>query len=120
MNDESYELWFKPVKHVSLETGSLVVQVPNPFFLDWMWDHYQPQIEKLLAERVGEPVTLCFQVVQSPEQPMPSAPLMIPPISRVSPASDHPSLDNHLNPRYTFDSFVVGHSNRFAQAASQA
>ncbi len=117
MNDESYELWFKPIKPVSLETGSFVIQVPNPFFSEWMRDHYLPQIEKLLQERVGQPVALSFQVLQSTEAlaPIPSAPRIVTP----HPA-EPPHLDNHLNPRYMFDTFVVGHSNRFAQAASQA
>lgn len=117
MNDESYELWLKPVKPVSLETGNLVVQVPNPFFSDWMRDHYQAQIEKLLQERVGEPVLLSFQVLQRSESP---APLPPPSPAVVSPTHESAHLDTHLNPRYTFDTFVVGHSNRFAQAASQA
>jgi chromosomal replication initiator protein len=116
MNDESYELWLKPVKPVSLEAGRFAIQVPNSFFSDWMRDHYQTQIEKLLQERVGEPVALSFQVVQS-SQPV------IPLIPAPAPAIAHPPeavMDTHLNPRYTFDSFVVGHANRFAQAASQA
>src|SRR3954471_14994509 len=117
MNDESYELWLKPVKPVSFETGCLVVQVPNPFFTEWMRDHYQSQIEKLLQERVGEPVSLTFQVLQTAESP---APLPSIPKTNTHPVIEAPLLENHLNPRYAFDTFVVGHSNRFAQAASQA
>jgi chromosomal replication initiator protein len=116
LNDESYELWFKPVKPVALETGTLVIQVPNPFFSDWMRDHYQPEIEKLLQERVGQPVTLSFRIIQSVDTPIPPRPT--PSIIVSSPAEA--ALDTHLNPRYAFDTFVVGHSNRFAQAASQA
>jgi chromosomal replication initiator protein len=120
LNDESYELWFKPVKPVSLDTGCLVVQVPNPFFSDWMRDHYKERIEQLLQERVGQPVSLSFEVVPGLSTP----PAQIPTVSTVpvvvSHLPEHPTLETHLNPRYTFDSFVVGHSNRFAQAASQA
>src|SRR6478736_4102847 len=62
MNDESYELWFKPVRPLSLDAGKLVLQVPNNFFCDWLRDHYQPLIEQLLQERAGESLVLTFQV----------------------------------------------------------
>jgi chromosomal replication initiator protein len=117
MNDESYELWFKPVKPVSIDSGKLVLQVPNNFFSDWLRDHYQPLIEQLLKERAGEVLVLDFKVGGSPEM------LFSPPTPPALVHSTHPEvapLDNHLNPRYTFDTFIVGHSNRFAQAASQA
>jgi chromosomal replication initiator protein len=119
MNDESYELWLKPVVPVSLETGHLVVQVPNLFFSNWMHDHYQSQIEKLLQDRLGEPVTLSFQIVERHEPAMPSRPAPGAGAPARVPLAQ-PLLDNHLNSRYMFDTFVVGHSNRFAQAASQA
>src|SRR3954471_10285110 len=106
MNDESYELWFKPVRPVSLETGSLVIQVPNPFFSDWMRDHYQSQIEKLLHERVGEPVSLAFQILRTADLPIPSIPMTPAPMSLPKEIIQ----ETHLNPRYAFDTFVVGHS----------
>src|SRR5205807_9551240 len=62
MNDESFDLWFRPIIAVSLEAGRLVLQVPNAFFADWLRDHYQARIEALLLERAGEPVTLSFSV----------------------------------------------------------
>jgi chromosomal replication initiator protein len=123
LNDDSYELWFKPVKPVSFETGVLMVQVPNPFFSEWLRDHYQSQIEKLLQERIGEPVSLSFQVVHAVAAPIPLIPATTsaPTVAPLShPHHDGTALETHLNPRYTFDTFVVGHSNRFAQAASQA
>ncbi len=120
MNDESFDLWFRPIKALSLEGGRLVLQVPNAFFADWLRDHYQARIESLLNERAGEPVSLSFSVLRPAEDLIrtntpahSSAPLIIP-------GPSAPSIETHLNPRYTFDAFIVGHSNRFAQAASQA
>jgi len=120
MNGESFDLWFRPIKALSAEGGRLVLQVPNAFFADWLRDHYQTRIEALLKERSGEAISLSFSVLRPVDEllktsaPAPSSmPIIIP-----GPAT--PSIETHLNSRYTFDTFVVGHSNRFAQAASQA
>jgi chromosomal replication initiator protein len=121
MNDESFELWFRPIKALTLESGRLILQVPNAFFADWLRDHYQNRIEQMLKERSGDAMTLSFQVLHTPEEVLKPAPIptMIsaPPSP---PVHSGPALEPSLNPRYTFETFVVGHSNRFAQAASQA
>jgi chromosomal replication initiator protein len=120
MNNESFDLWFRPVKALTMEGNRLVLQVPNAFFADWMRDHYQTRIEVLLQERAGEPVTLSFSVLHQIEESVrPSAPPMMA-AAPIAAAPSGPPLETHLNPRYTFETFVVGHSNRFAQAASQA
>jgi chromosomal replication initiator protein len=120
MNDESFDLWFRPIKALSMEAGRLVLQVPNAFFADWLRDHYQARIESLLREHSGEAISLSFSVLRPVEDlnksgtPVPTrAPVALP-------GPTTPPLETHLNPRYTFEAFVVGHSNRFAQAASQA
>jgi len=120
MNNESFDLWFRPIKALSMEGNRLVLQVPNGFFADWLRDHYQTRIESLLKERSGETISLSFSVLRPMEELMrPSVPRPV-----ASPAAPSapvlPPLETHLNSRYTFDTFIVGHSNRFAQAASQA
>ncbi len=120
MNNESFDLWFRPIKALSLEGGRLVLQVPNAFFADWLRDHYQARIEALLKERSNESVTLSFSVQQPvPDLLKPATPAP-PPAPLIVPGPIAPPIETYLNPRYTFDAFVVGHSNRFAQAASQA
>src|SRR5579864_6358270 len=64
MNDESFDLWFRPIKALSVEGSRLVLQVPNAFFADWLRDHYQTRIEALLKERSGEVINLSFSVLQ--------------------------------------------------------
>src|ERR1700690_3455481 len=102
INDESFDLWFRPIKALSLEGGRLVLQVPNAFFADWLRDHYQTRIEALLKERSNESVSLSFSVQRpvadllKPNAPAPApAPLIVPgPVA--------PPIDSYLNPRYTF------------------
>ncbi len=120
MNDESFDLWFRPIKALSMEGSRLVLQVPNAFFADWLRDHYQTRIESLLQERSGEPINLSFSVLRPVEdliRPPHPTPLSAPIVASAPVA---PPIETHLNSRYTFETFVVGHSNRFAQAASQA
>src|ERR1700720_4453206 len=111
MNDESFDLWFRPIKALSAEGGRLVLQVPNAFFADWLRDHYQTRIEALLKERSGEALALIFQVMRSTEESDgpsgPTAPSI--PASMATPST--PPLETYLNSRYTFDTFIVGHSN---------
>src|SRR5882724_245258 len=119
MNDESFDLWFRPIKALSVEGSRLVLQVPNAFFADWLRDHYQARIESLLKERSGEVINLSFSVLRPAEEFVKtdsSSPLGAPSLAA---APSMPPLETHLNARYTFGTFVVGQSNRFAQAASQ-
>jgi chromosomal replication initiator protein len=119
MNDESFDLWLRPIKPLFVESGRIVLQVPNAFFADWLRDHYQARIEELLKAQAGETISLSFQVLRSVEDAVKPAPPAIPlPVAPRGPAL--PPLENHLSARYTFETFVIGHSNRFAQAASQA
>ena len=120
MNDESFDLWFRPIKALAVESNRLVLQVPNAFFADWLRDHYQTRIEALLKERSGESINLSFSVLRPLDEIAKThTPRSVSP-SPAIPAPAGPPLENHLNARYSFETFVVGHSNRFAQAASQA
>jgi chromosomal replication initiator protein len=122
LNDESFDLWLRPIKPLTLENGRFILQVPNAFFADWLRDHYQALLEELLKNHSGESITLTFEVLSisgDSTQVSATAPLAIP-RPRLAPIPLAPPMESFLNSRYTFDTFVVGHSNRFAQAASQA
>ena len=45
--DESLELWFRPLKPISLENGIFTLQCPNKFFSDWIGQNYQKKIEEI-------------------------------------------------------------------------
>jgi len=122
---ESYDLWFRPMRALALEGSRFVVQIPNAFFADWMREHYQNRLEALLLQHSGQPLSLTYNILKPVEElikvtttSFPARPAYVPPPS-AAPALP-PIQETFLNPRYTFDSFVIGHSNRFAQAASQA
>jgi len=122
---ESYDLWFRPMRALALEGSRFVVQIPNAFFADWMREHYQNRLEALLLQHSGQPLSLTYNILKPVEELIKVTTASFPARpAYVSPPSAAPALppiqETFLNPRYTFDSFVIGHSNRFAQAASQA
>ena len=56
VNAQSFQTWFKPTRLVSCEDGHLVIEGPNPFFVDWLAEHHRDKIEHAARETLGEPV----------------------------------------------------------------
>ena len=122
VNRHSFYTWFKPTSFVADGGGSITVRVPNPLFKDWLTKHYSVVLSEALAE-VRRPGTSVLFVAEGAAAPVvPDTPeatheafeLEPPPPVSAPPAS------GGLNPRYTFDTFIVGPSNQFAHAACRA
>jgi chromosomal replication initiator protein len=113
VSDSDYEVWIKPIIPLSITEDFLEVEVPNKFFEYWLRENYQPLIEEALLQALGKERNLVFKLRRSP----------IPQNRRLqlSPAVESHSL-GHLtfNKKYTFENFVVGPSNQFANAACLA
>jgi chromosomal replication initiator protein len=110
VNQQSYNTWFKPTQLIKYDDKALYVRVPNATFQDWLNDHINVVIEAAQLAGMGE-VNVIYITEKAPaEGPDP------PSQGRL----DFESIDNILNPKYTFDTFVVGSSNQFAHAASVA
>ena len=103
---------------VGIEDSSIVVETPNLFFADWLRNRYLDVARLALQTVGGQGLSVRFTVTQDPpsgripSEPLPPQPTHVPP--------EFDEEDNPLNPRYTFSNFVVGESNRFCHAASQA
>jgi chromosomal replication initiator protein len=115
VNQHSFATWFRPTRQESAESGRLVVRVPTRLFKKRLTETYGQVLQAVLHE-VGTPDTQLEFICSEP------APVAAPPSSAPVSQSrlDFDSVDHQLNPRYTFDSFVVGSGNQFAHAASQA
>ena len=118
VNRHSFYTWFKPTSLIADGGQSITVRVPNPLFKDWLTKHYSVVLSEALTEVrrsgatlvfVAEGIVLPSLIEIDPPQAVPDAPLdMTAPVSA------------GLNPRYTFDTFIVGPSNQFAHAACRA
>ncbi len=115
LSEQSYELWIEPVKPLSFEKNNLILQIPNRFFSQWIKDHFQNQIEQLLYELTHQNYKLSFVF----SQPLPSE-SFYKPIAKPYEEPSQVEISCEFNPKYTFENFVVGPSNRFASATAEA
>ena len=123
VNRHSFYTWFKPTAFVADGGTSITVRVPNPLFKDWLTKHYSVVLSEALAEVRRPGAVGGFR-----RRGRGAAEL----VRRGSgcPGSDRSRGDARprraddvlpgLNPRYTFDTFIVGPSNQFAHAACRA
>ena len=109
INTQSYNTWFKPTQLLKHDDKALYVRVPNAFFQDWLNDHIDVVLQAAKSAGIGD-----INVIYITEKPLEAGP------SVSQGKLDFESIDNTLNPKYTFDTFVVGSSNQFAHAAALA
>lgn len=113
----SFETWLKSTKLLSHKGTSVTIAAPNSFARDWLENHYVHLITGILTELTGEDLFIKF-VVQK-DQDSDDFDLPAPKIQAKA-ADRHDISPGMLNPKYTFDTFVIGSGNRFAHAASLA
>jgi chromosomal replication initiator protein len=115
LNPSTFETWFGGTEALEASSDRLVVGVPNEFTKTWIEGHFGSLLNAAAAEHelvvelrvaVSEAVRAAAEPEPEPAPPAAPAPL--------------PAEVGTLNPRYTFDLFVIGPSNRFAHAAALA
>src|SRR5579859_7666800 len=113
VNAHSFSTWFRPTRLEAAEDDRLLIRVPTAIFRKRLTQTYGDLLQAVLAE-VGSPNTrlefICAET--EPETGTAAAPAQA--------KLDFDSSNHQLNPRYTFETFVVGSSNQFAHAAAQA
>ncbi|SNU93262.1 chromosomal replication initiator protein DnaA [Bacillus pumilus] len=107
----------KSTKAHSLQGDTLTITAPNEFARDWLESRYLHLIADTIYELTGEELSIKFIIPQNQDEveAMPKSP-----IKKMSKEDPVDIPQNMLNPKYTFDTFVIGSGNRFAHAASLA
>jgi chromosomal replication initiator protein len=120
VNRHSFYTWFKPTSFLADGGSSITVRVPNPLFKDWLTKHYSVVLSEALTEVKRPDASLIFvaEGVAIPPAAVPDVP-PAPELDVAGEAAAAAALGG-LNPRYTFDTFIVGPSNQFAHAACRA
>lgn len=114
INPHTYNTWLRPTRQERLENGTLYIAVPTVDF-ERVGEKFGPQIEQAIARLHLEGVVRDLRFV--PPLVSGARAASAPPLQQ---NLDFESVVNSLNPRYTFDTFVVGGSNQFAHAAAMA
>ena len=120
VNRHSFYTWFRPTTFVAEDQASVTVRVPNALFKDWLTKHYATVITEATAELRRPQLVVTF--IAEPQGDAPIIPLGADEVAALetSPAASTQPGTAGLNPRYTFDTFIVGSSNQFAHAACRA
>lgn len=131
--ERSFDAWLKDSRPVYLDGNTLYVEFPNEFTKDWVEARYFNPLTRTLRQVTNREWDLKFTIpegVRSLGSPGAPAARQMPtnrnwsnraPLSEQPAPADPPApRSSVLNPRYTFENFVVGNSNRFAHAASLA
>jgi chromosomal replication initiator protein len=119
LNDTTYGTWFAHTAGAELDEGRFVLAVPNDFTRDWIEGHFLELIGAAIRDITGRDRAIELQVRDAgtmPAEPA-SPPARVAPVERLVP---HRPESGGFNAKYTFDSFVIGSSNRFAHAAALA
>ncbi|MGB7218804.1 MAG: chromosomal replication initiator protein DnaA [Vicinamibacterales bacterium] len=122
VNKHSFYTWFRPTSFVTEDSTSVTVRVPNTVFKDWLTRNYSGVIAEALGELkrphlavrfIAEPQTEIGALqLSADEAAVLESETTVAAVSAPGPVG--------LNPRYTFDTFIVGSSNQFAHAACRA
>jgi chromosomal replication initiator protein len=113
----SFETWLKSTKLLSYKGTNVTIAAPNSFAREWLENHYVHLIAGILSELTGEDLYIKFVVQKDQDNEDFDIPA---PVIQTKTAEPSEGPHSMLNPKYTFDTFVIGSGNRFAHAASLA
>lgn len=131
LNTPTFKTWFEHAEPLGMDGSQMIVGASNSWGRDWLESRYSGLLSSSLTRVAGRPVTVRF-VIRSEEPggaeapPVavvvgePAEPVVIPSMEAVETLRVKEASQGEFNQRYTFDSFVMGSSNRFAHAAALA
>jgi len=108
ISKHQFETWLQPCQAQALQGNTLYITVTTEFNRNWLENNYTPTVQKALSSILNREMLVKFTLAKDEPQK--------PPASEKITNEDLPIL----NPRYTFDNFIIGESNRYAHAASLA
>jgi chromosomal replication initiator protein len=120
VDPQNFDTWLKPTRLSQVKESIAFVDVPNEIFKEWILENVMDEINRSVVE-IGAPIAR-FEFMVHPVNAGADAGGRATRMARFPQQTslDFDSVDHQLNPKYTFDSFVVGSSNQFAHAAARA
>jgi chromosomal replication initiator protein len=116
--EHSFNMWFSEIRAVSIRDGTLELEVPSEYVRAWLSKNYQDLISRLVAQAAGTGLTVNLEA----GTPAQDTPAQAAEADRLSEPLQDPDTagPEGIAERYTFETFVLGPSNRFAHAAAMA
>ncbi|AEI38657.1 chromosomal replication initiator protein DnaA [Paenibacillus mucilaginosus] len=115
----SYETWLASTRAVVFNKSTVTICAPNKFAREWLEDRYTKHINEAIVDYMGHPVELKF-TIEDEQTEAAGTPSEALPVKPKQPPAAEETFSHMMNPKYTFDTFVIGAGNRFAHAASLA
>lgn len=140
--------WFKPLRAVSFQNHTLTLQVPSPFWVEWIEEHYNEVLHRALLYVLGPEGRVEYkavvqqaenghqmQAIRMPQHAQPMMRIQEPFTGFSSPSPVHNGemlnpfvipgikkqrVESNLNPNYVFERFIEGDCNKMARSAAQA
>lgn len=126
-NEKVFNVWIKPIMPLEVTDTYYKVAVKNDFFKTMLEENYAQVIEGVLAGIMSKNIKLIIETMDNGSsgseaaEEMPAVPAKR---EQQQLFNENTSVqqpdESNLNPKYVFETFVIGNSNRFAHAAAQA
>ena len=133
LNEDTFKMWFGPIKPISLQDQRLTIEVPSDFWREYIEEHFLNILSKILRREIGPSASLVYKVkiidncfieqrpkvqsVRNAELPAPGEgahytgnPYLIPGLRKLN-------IEPCLNPLYNFENFIEGTCNRLGRSA---
>ncbi|MHB1340673.1 MAG: chromosomal replication initiator protein DnaA [Thermoleophilia bacterium] len=124
LNTPTFKTWFEHTYPLGLVDSTFLVSVQNDFARDWLESRYSGLLASALSQVTGDSLGVSFQVSDHPLPVIESAPVVETPVIVDLEAREQKRVkeatEGEFNPKYTFESFVMGSSNEFAYHAALA
>ncbi len=115
ITQQSFDVWLKPLKLLTISESTVDLEVPNKFFKDWITDNYLRVIKEVLLQITRNSYSVRFHFGEGLTENTEKIDKI--PLTRTLKPT---ARDDGLNPASTFEAFVVGSCNQFAHAAALA
>lgn len=129
LSKASFTTWFKGTEIIELTDTKVVISVPNIFTKEWLSKKYEKDIKNCLIKTIPTLVEVEYRIGTNPSKSefifksnkprVAEDEIIEKPVALVTKTSVE-STSDHLNPRYTFANFVIGESNKLAEATAEA
>jgi chromosomal replication initiator protein len=120
LNDTTYRTWFGEVEGVELSDDTFVLEVPNNFTREWIEEKFLGLVRAIVQDVAGGERRIRLTVRDEHTELAAAAEASPRTVATAAASGSQRAGGSSLNPKYTFDLFVIGSSNRFAHAAALA